>query len=307
MTKTNDAEISQVKNTDQREKCGIVMPISECDGCSEDHWLEVREIIKRAADDAGYEAFLVSEADDYGVIQKRIVQNLYDCPIVICDISGRNANVMFELGMRLAFDKNTIVIKDDKTPFSFDTSPIEHLTYPRDLRFSKIEKFQNLLSEKIGKTRSLSGDNSFLKSFGAFKVAEIQVEKAPISEVMLEEIQSLKKSIYTLGKVIHSRKIVDQSNPRLRHEAAGDIMSIKDRSNKTIVIEVPINSTFFDVDAVEDLAKDLRKNRWVKDASVSYSELGIRLAISFMESATIAMMRSIDQLAISRVRSLIEG
>ena len=28
--------------------CGIVMPISELDGCTEEHWLCVREIIKDA-------------------------------------------------------------------------------------------------------------------------------------------------------------------------------------------------------------------------------------------------------------------
>jgi hypothetical protein len=35
--------------------------------------------------------------------------------------------------MRLAFDRPTIIVKDDLTTYSFDTSPIEHLEYPRDL------------------------------------------------------------------------------------------------------------------------------------------------------------------------------
>jgi hypothetical protein len=36
-------------------------------------------------------------------------------PDYLCDVSGKNANVMFELGLRLAFDNPTIIIKDDKT------------------------------------------------------------------------------------------------------------------------------------------------------------------------------------------------
>lgn len=40
---------------------------------------------------------------------------------------------MFELGMRLTFDKPTIIIKDNTTDFIFDTGPIEHLQYPKDL------------------------------------------------------------------------------------------------------------------------------------------------------------------------------
>jgi hypothetical protein len=34
----------------------------------------------------------------------------------------KNPNVMFELGMRLAFDKPAIIIKDNRTNYSFDTA-----------------------------------------------------------------------------------------------------------------------------------------------------------------------------------------
>jgi hypothetical protein len=61
---------------------------------------------------------------------------------VIGDVSCKNPNVMFELGMRLAFDKPTIIIKDDQTSYSFDISPIQNLEYPRDLRFNKIIDFK---------------------------------------------------------------------------------------------------------------------------------------------------------------------
>ena len=113
------------------------MPISSIDGCNEQRWSDVKDILTESVETAGFKANLVSYADDVGIIQKRIIQNLYENPIVVCDVSGKNPNVMFELGMRLAFDKPTIIIKDDKTSYSFDTSPIEHLEYPRDLRFTK--------------------------------------------------------------------------------------------------------------------------------------------------------------------------
>src|SRR5690606_35815500 len=94
--------------------------------------------------------------------------------IVVCDVSGKNPNVMFELGMRLAFDKPTVIVKDDKTDYSFDTGIIEHVGYPRDLRFSKIVLFKDKLSEKVKATyqKSLSDPehSTFLKSFGRFQV-----------------------------------------------------------------------------------------------------------------------------------------
>lgn len=126
------------ENTKNAPKCGIIMPISSIDTCPAEHWQDVLRILQEAIADAGYEANLVSDADDSGIIQKRIVQNLYDNDIVVCDVSCKNPNVMFELGMRLAFDKPTIIIIDDKTSYSFDTAIIEHLSYPRDLRYGKI-------------------------------------------------------------------------------------------------------------------------------------------------------------------------
>jgi hypothetical protein len=176
--------------------CGVVMPISAIDGCLESHWIEVREIINDAIVQAGLKPNLVSESDDASVIQKTIVQNLYDNPIVVCDVSAKNPNVMFELGLRLAFDKPTVIIKDDCTSYSFDTSPIKHLEYPRDLRFGKIVDFKKRLAELVAGTLRSSetntGGSPFLSSFGKFSVAKIETQEVSQIEFLLEEIKSLK-------------------------------------------------------------------------------------------------------------------
>ena len=187
----------------EKEKCGIIMPISAIDGLPEQHWLEVKEIHSDAIMAANYDANLVSNADDIGIIQKTIIQNLYDNPIVVCDVSGKNPNVMFELGMRLAFDKPTIIVKDDKTTYSFDTSPIEHLTYPRDLRFSKIVEFKKELSEKIiatvKKSKADKNFSTFLKHFGKFTVAKLETTEVSKEEFIAEELREMKISIQRLA------------------------------------------------------------------------------------------------------------
>ncbi|MGR0183560.1 hypothetical protein [Azospirillum aestuarii] len=193
--------------------CGVVMPISALDGCSEAHWNEVLDIVSEAIKEAGFSPNLVSNSDDVGVIQKRIIQNLYDNPIVVCDVSGKNANVMFELGMRLAFDKPTIIVKDDKTTYSFDTAPIEHLEYPRDLRFSKIIEFKQRLSEKILRTFENSKNDpdysSFLKSFGEFTVAKIKETEVSAQDFILSEITGMKK---TLEEMVARNRRLDVDN-----------------------------------------------------------------------------------------------
>lgn len=201
---TRDGEASErANNHSAKLVCGIVMPISATDGCSEEHWSEVLDIVTDAIDDSDMEARLVSDAVEVGVIQRRIIQNLYENPLVVCDVSGKNANVMFELGIRIAFDKPTIIIKDDVTVYSFDTAPIEHLEYPRDLRFAKILEFKERLTEKIKATLSASKTDptysTFLKHFGQFKTATLKATDVTAQDYILDELKSLRLSVEKLN------------------------------------------------------------------------------------------------------------
>jgi len=175
------------------------MPISTIDNCSEAHWLDVRSILTEVIEAAGFEPRLVSDADDIGIIQKRIIQNIYENPVVVCDVSGKNPNVMFELGMRLAFDKPTIIVKDDKTSYSFDTAPIEHVQYPRDLRFGQIIEFKQTLIDKLAGTYKKSREDTsytpFLKHFGAFTVAKLATKSISSDEFIIEELRNLRRLI----------------------------------------------------------------------------------------------------------------
>ncbi len=138
------------------------------------------QILKETVEDAGLIANLVSNASESTLIHKTIVENLYRNPIVICDVSGKNPNVMFELGLRLAFDRPTIIVKDDRTGYSFDTREHRTSSYPRDLRFAQILDFKQKLREKIVATLAASqseGYSTFLKHFGEFTVPKIKRTK----------------------------------------------------------------------------------------------------------------------------------
>lgn len=188
-------------------QCGIVMPISAIDGCTAEHWSEVKAIISDALEcieTPKFTARLVSDADDVGVIQKRIVQGVYSADVIVCDVSGKNPNVMFELGMRLAFDKPTVIIKDDKTDYTFDTGVIEHITYPRDLRFQRIVEFKQVLAQKVLATYNASQrdpeHSTFLKNFGTFKVAHLTEKEASAEQVILEAVMELQREVGALRK-----------------------------------------------------------------------------------------------------------
>ncbi|MGP0844170.1 hypothetical protein [Serratia sp. CY83965] len=195
------SKAKKIDNTEQDDSknnvCGIIMPIADTPTYPKGHWTDVYNILSEAASSAGFEPNMVSFDDDVSVIQKRIVQNIYNNPIVVCDISARNANVMFELGMRLAFDKPTVIVKDEKTPYSFDISSIEHLEYPSDLRYQAINDFKEKLAGKIQETHKRATTDpeytTFLKHFGTFKVAKLDEKEVGVNEIFLEELKEIKR------------------------------------------------------------------------------------------------------------------
>jgi len=182
-------------------KCGLIAPIAAMDGCSEAHWEEVRFIIKEALQDTDFIVELVSDSNEVGIIQKRIVENIYYNDMIICDVSGKNPNVMFELGMRLAFDKPTIIIKDDKTNYSFDTAPIEHIEYPRDLHYLTIQNFKVKLRSKVIATYEASKKpeyTTFLKHFGQFITTGIESKPVEAEQFIIEALMEMKAELKSL-------------------------------------------------------------------------------------------------------------
>ncbi|MGG1630062.1 hypothetical protein [Rossellomorea sp. NRS-1567] len=206
------------------KKCGIIMPIAAMPGYTSDHWTEVKSIIiesMKSIKEFEFKTEIVSNSDgEIDVIHKRIIQNLYNADIVICDISGRNPNVLFELGMRLTFDKPTILIKDDVTDFIFDTGVIEHIQYPKDLRFNKVVSFKEELARRVKLTYEKSQSDpefsTFLKNFGEFKVPSLdQTTVTDANQLLLDEMQAIRSEMSLFKKEAASTRTDNNKKTRI--------------------------------------------------------------------------------------------
>ena len=171
------------------------MPISECDGLSADHWAEVFDIIKSVADKDDFDARLVSDTTESNLIHNEILKNLYNDNLIICDVSGRNPNVFFELGIRMATQKPTIIVKDDKTIYPFDIAPNRFVRYPRDLRHSGMEEFKELLSESITKTAKQEHKFSFIGALGPFTVPDVENSEIPAADAIIQKLDQIDRKI----------------------------------------------------------------------------------------------------------------
>lgn len=205
-TGQDEKMISSLEKNPQLMTCGLIMPIASNEGGTAEHWRQVREIITSAINSLNLKVQMVSESEAVNVIHKNIVQNIFANEIVVCDVSSRNPNVMFELGMRLAFDKPVVIIKDKDTPFSFDIGSIQHIEYPRSLNYIEILSFQDELLKKIKFTmseaeaaRNGAGKYSpFLSNYSITEVAEIRTNKIGKEEFLVEKLDELASAIRRL-------------------------------------------------------------------------------------------------------------
>lgn len=226
---------------------GFVMPIAKTDGYNETHWSDVYEILESIADEIGIKTRrIVSDGDTVTTIHSRIVNNLYSDDIIICDVSSRNPNVMFELGMRIAFDKPVIIIKDNATDYCFDSGTIEHIPYPKDLRYAEINQFRTKLSRKIKSTyeafiKIKSTESPILKNFGSFEKAKIDIEELSTQESLVQDISIIKNTITKLQMLIlpqskndYSRTVDFNGVVRNKMISEYDITNLDEKSRDVI-------------------------------------------------------------------------
>jgi hypothetical protein len=97
----------------------VVMPFSEkLAGHQPGFFSEVlTNLITPAAVEAGFKVE-TAKREGSDVIQSTIVNDLLNADLVIADLTDHNPNVLFELGLRMAFDKPIALIRARGTPQS---------------------------------------------------------------------------------------------------------------------------------------------------------------------------------------------
>ncbi len=145
--------------------CFIIMPISDVDGYDKGHFSRVYEdIIKPAVENTEFTVSRADEVKETNFIHLDILKKLIDAPIAICDLSSRNPNVLFELGIRQAFDKPVVLIQEQGTPKIFDIGPLRYLEYSKSMKYHEVLKTQTELTEAINATKEAEGKQGNINS-----------------------------------------------------------------------------------------------------------------------------------------------
>lgn len=128
----------------------------------------------------------------------------------VCDLSSRNPNVLYELGIRQAFDLPVTFIKDSLTNRVFDIQGFRDIEYDETLRIDNVNESIELLSETITNTYNSKNSeevNSLISLLG-IQAAKInsKLEISTDTELILNILTSLGSRIIDLEKSITSQK-----------------------------------------------------------------------------------------------------
>lgn len=170
--KDNDAK---TKN----KECFIIMPISDPPDYENGHFKKIYEdIFIPACIEAGLEPIRADDIMEAGMIHIEILQKLIHSSMAICDLSSHNPNVLFELGIRQAFDKPTVLVQEEGTKQIFDIAPLKYCIYRKNHIYREVVEDQKNLANFLKETSTSMAKGEIVNSI----VKLLNIGKATIGE-----------------------------------------------------------------------------------------------------------------------------
>ena len=208
--------------------CFIIMPISDHGDYPKGHFKRVYDfLIKPACEAAGFKPIRADDILNTNYIALDIVKNIINADMALCDLSSRNPNVLYELGIRQAFNKPVTLIKDSKTQRIFDISGFRDVEYDESLRIDSVQTNIDVISDTIKNTFESSGTeiNSLISLLG-IEPAKIEknVQISIDTELIINAINNLDLKVKDLYKR-NNENVFDTDVPAYIEFTNGELLS----------------------------------------------------------------------------------
>lgn len=260
MNENNMTAKKQEKNVADKS-CFVIMPISTQPGYEADHFSFVYEdIIKPAIEAASMVAIRADETVNTNLIQLDILRKVIESDIAICDMSSKNPNVFYELGVRQAFDKPTVLMIDDHTAAPFDVSSLRYVTYSKSMGYREVKNAVEKLTRALIETYEKREDKSEINSL--IRLMEL-TSPAQLNQVDLTDEDRTSIQISELTAAVHK---VQSTQVQVLNELERQKLRY---SNQRVLIDEPEVS-------LHSLFNEYTQNEMVNLSKKSNQKLNLR-------------------------------
>lgn len=184
-----------IETKTEKPLCFVIMPFTEGDAYEKGHFKRVYEhVIVPACREAEFEPIRADEEFKTNFIILDVIKRIVESPMVLCDLSGNNPNVLYELGIRQAFNRPVTLIKDYRTEKIFDIQGLRYKEYDQMLRIDNVQKSINEIAESIRRThRKLPADVNSLVQLLGIEPASIPIKRelSPDTSIILSAINDI--------------------------------------------------------------------------------------------------------------------
>ncbi|EME8250781.1 hypothetical protein [Enterococcus faecium] len=176
--------------TEENKNCFIITPIGNDNGPERRFADGITDAVLRPVlDEFDLKPVAAHDISATGSINDQVIQHIYEDKLAICNLTGLNPNVMYELVVRFTMRKHTILICEEGIRLPFDIIAERTIFYKNDIAGS--EELKEKLRRMIkGIDYTKDPENPIFKVL-KFGQAMGNIETDDPSNAILEKLQEL--------------------------------------------------------------------------------------------------------------------
>lgn len=221
--------------------CFVIAPIGERGSEARKQSDIALEYIIRPALESTYYVKRADTDERPGEITKQMVVDIEQAAMIVCNLSGLNANVMYELGIAHARQKKVIHIFDSKTTLPFD------LRQSRSIEFDVSDPSSHrMAADQLAKYEgALKQSDAVSNPFTEAMAGPIKLDKEDLKDKtigsLLEEMEDLASRLTAIEDAVPGAKRGSVKHSSISHvDGAGkliDLLADKPGFNRIVLDE----------------------------------------------------------------------
>jgi len=160
--------------------CFVIMPFSA------EYDVVYHQLIKPAAETSGLKVLRADDIYSPGVITEQIRAAIHQSRICIADVSGKNPNVLYEVGIAHTLDKTTILLSQSVEQIPFDLRAFRVVLYD-------MKKIKRARENLVSAIQEILGERKLVEAEELLQQGNV---KAAIAEASIYFEQALRELIY---------------------------------------------------------------------------------------------------------------